>query len=72
MNRSEAKKGVSEACGYFMGYYTIWLALVKKYFVPFWELREETFGRPYRRFKTRSLKNQGCGTRLLPIQRREL
>src|SRR5216684_4803886 len=25
--------------GYFMGYYTIWLALVKSFFVPFWEFR---------------------------------
>jgi hypothetical protein len=50
-----------------MVYYTIWLSSVKKYFVPYFvpfsELREETFGRPYRRFKTRSLKNQGRGTR---------
>src|SRR5882762_5817954 len=32
------KKGVSGAGGYFMGYYTIWLAFVKKIFVPFWEI----------------------------------
>jgi hypothetical protein len=25
--------------GYFMGYYTIWLVLVKRFFVPFWEFR---------------------------------
>src|SRR6202035_3363207 len=35
------RKGVRWLAGYFMGYYTIWLALVKKYFVPFWELREK-------------------------------
>jgi len=33
------RKGVSGAGGYFMGYYTISLALVKKSFVPFWELK---------------------------------
>src|SRR5713226_2602786 len=38
MHRSAARKGVSAAGGYFMGYYTIWLAAVKRYFVPFWEL----------------------------------
>ena len=32
-------KGVRRLVGYFMGYYTIWLAPVKKFFVPFWELR---------------------------------
>jgi hypothetical protein len=26
--------------GYFMGYYTIWLALVKRILVPFWELQK--------------------------------
>jgi hypothetical protein len=30
-------KGVRWPVGYFMGYYTIWLAPVKRYFVPFWE-----------------------------------
>jgi hypothetical protein len=36
-------KGVRWLAGYFMGYYTIWLANVKRIFVPFWELtsREE-------------------------------
>ncbi len=36
-------KGVSGLAGYVMGYYTIWLALVKWFFVPFWEIgrREE-------------------------------
>jgi hypothetical protein len=33
-------KGVRWLAGYFMGYYTIWLAPVKRYFVPFWELGE--------------------------------
>ena len=31
-------KGVRWLVGYFMGYYTIWLVLVKRFFVPFWEL----------------------------------
>jgi hypothetical protein len=31
------RKGVKWLPGYIMGYYTIWLALVKRYFVPFWE-----------------------------------
>jgi hypothetical protein len=31
-------KGVRWLVGYFMGYYTIWLAPVKRIFVPFWEL----------------------------------
>ena len=30
-------KGVRWLVGYFMGYYTIWLAVVKGIFVPFWE-----------------------------------
>jgi hypothetical protein len=33
-------KGVRWLVGYFIGYYTIWLASVKKYFVPFWEWRK--------------------------------
>jgi hypothetical protein len=33
---SAARKGVSGPGGYFMGYYTIWLAPVKDFFVPFW------------------------------------
>jgi hypothetical protein len=37
MHRGEGRKGVSGAGGYFMGYYTIWLASVKRDFVPFWE-----------------------------------
>jgi hypothetical protein len=41
LSGGEARKGVSEAYGYFMGYYTIWLARVKKIFVPFWELSGE-------------------------------
>ena len=32
-------KGVRQLVGYFMGYYTIWLAPVKRFVVPFWELR---------------------------------
>ena len=31
------RKGVRRLSRYFMGYYTIWLAPVKEYFVPFWE-----------------------------------
>ena len=34
-------KGVRWLAGYFMGYYTIWLALVKRIFVPFWEIELE-------------------------------
>ena len=34
-------KGVRWPAGYFMGYYTIWLAPVKRIFVPFWEIRGE-------------------------------
>jgi hypothetical protein len=34
-------KGVRELAEYFMGYYTIWLALVKRFLVPFWELEEK-------------------------------
>jgi hypothetical protein len=30
-------KGVRWLAGYSMGYYTIWLAPVKRIFVPFWE-----------------------------------
>jgi hypothetical protein len=30
-------KGVRWLAGYFMGCYTIWLASVKRLFVPFWE-----------------------------------
>jgi len=30
-------KGLSGLARYFMGYYTIWLAPVKRFFVPFWE-----------------------------------
>ena len=32
------RKGVRWLRGYFMGYYTMWLAPVKRIFVPFWEL----------------------------------
>jgi hypothetical protein len=38
---SMGRKGVSGAGGYFMGYYTIWLAPVKNYFVPFWEFGKQ-------------------------------
>ena len=31
---SEARKGVRSLAGYFMGYYTIWLAVVKRFFCP--------------------------------------
>ena len=34
------RKGVRWVAGYFMGYYTIWLVLVKRFFVPFWELAD--------------------------------
>jgi hypothetical protein len=30
-------KGVNGLAGYSMGYYTMWLAPVKRFFVPFWE-----------------------------------
>ena len=40
------RKGVRWLTEYFMGYYTIWLASVKRIFVPFWEFRKITrFGR---------------------------
>jgi hypothetical protein len=42
---SDARKGVRWLVGYFMPYYTIWLAPVKRYFAPFREIREE--GRTY-------------------------
>jgi hypothetical protein len=50
--------------GYFMGYYTIWLALVKSFFVPFLGIGER--GRicvptSLRKFKTRGLRARGCG-----------
>ena len=32
------RKGVRWLVEYFMGYYTIWLAVVKRIFVPFWEI----------------------------------
>jgi hypothetical protein len=37
-------KGVRRLVGYVMGYYTIWLVLVKRIFVPFWELALEARG----------------------------
>jgi hypothetical protein len=40
MRRNVGGKGVKGLAGYFIGYYTIWLALVKRFFVPFWEIRE--------------------------------
>jgi len=33
---NDGGKGVRRLAGYFMGYYTIWLVLVKSFFVPFW------------------------------------
>jgi len=63
---SEARKGVRWLAGYFMGYYTIWLAPVKRFFVPFWEFggeNEVAFRPSHEQFKTRSLRTQGCGTR---------
>jgi hypothetical protein len=41
MRAGEARKGVSGAGGYFIGYYTIWLAPVKRIVVPFWEFEEK-------------------------------
>jgi hypothetical protein len=38
------RKGVRWLAGYFMGYYTIRLAPVKRYFVPFWELGKKHSG----------------------------
>ncbi len=55
-------KGVRRLVGYFMGYYTIWVTLVKRFFVPFWELASEKSGVALPEFKTRSLKAEGCGT----------
>ena len=57
------RKGVSGAGGYFMGYYTIWLVLVKKYFVPFWEFWEELSDDRIPESKPAALRTQGCGTR---------
>ena len=37
------RKGVRWLAGYCMGYYTIWLAPVKRYFVPFWESEKLDF-----------------------------
>jgi hypothetical protein len=36
------RKGVRWLVGYFMIYYTIWLAPVKRIFVPFWDWNERT------------------------------
>jgi hypothetical protein len=41
-------KGVSGAGEYFMGYYTIWLAPVKDFLVPFWESGKGIAGRLWR------------------------
>jgi hypothetical protein len=41
-----AREGVRDLAGYFMGYYTIWLAPVKSFLVPFWKCREIKIGRP--------------------------
>ena len=38
------RKGVRWLAGYFMGYYTIWLAPVKRYFVPFGEKASNSQG----------------------------
>jgi hypothetical protein len=53
-------KGLAWLATYFMGYYTIWLATVKKYLFPFWEFGKKTDSTE--KFKTRSIKTQGCGT----------
>jgi hypothetical protein len=37
-------KGVRWLLGYFMGYYTIWLVLVKSFLVPFFGIGEEKSG----------------------------
>jgi len=42
----------------------MWLAPVKKYFVPFWEIGERADDRSGE-FKTRSLNTEGCGNRLV-------
>src|SRR6266404_4708440 len=42
-------KGVRWLAGYVMGYYTIWLAPVKRNFVPFWEFWEKHSGTGFRR-----------------------
>ena len=47
-----------------MGYYTIWLAPVKKFFCPVLGIGEEkTQIIDPGKFKTRNLKIEGCGTR---------
>ena len=46
--------------GYFMGYYTIWLAFVKEIVVPFWEFGKEADSPALlRKVKTRSLETEG-------------
>src|SRR5216684_6787649 len=47
-------KGVRWLAGYFMGYYTIWLAPVKRIFVPFWE---------WRKWSTRPMRKAGLTKR---------
>jgi hypothetical protein len=39
------RKGVRRLAGYLMGYYTIWLAPVKRKVVPFWELADRDASR---------------------------
>jgi hypothetical protein len=60
MRRNVGEKGVKGLVGYFMGYYTIWLALVKSFFVPFWEFEKRKAGLrssdQHGKFKTRSLR----------------
>ena len=61
---SAAKKGVSGLEGYFMGYYTIWLAPVKRFFVPFWECGETKIRRVISQIQNpqpEELKGAGSG-----------
>ena len=55
-------KGVRCLDGYFMGYYTIWLAFVKDKIVPFWELGSARTHQT--QMKSRSPGNEGCGSRV--------
>ena len=62
----EAGKGVRGLAGYFMVYYTIWLAPVKSYFVPFWDWetrRGESRAESKQSSKPTAPKAEDCGTR---------
>ena len=64
MRGGEARKGVSGAGGYFMGYYTIWLASVKRIFgsvLGIGRTNRLVAGlASLRKFKTRSLEQQAA------------